>query len=222
MSKVIFVVGALLLSVCCSGQVYLTDPINGKPYTIKQYDDIQGSAWLFEDWKTAHVTDKFGTTHLNVQIRFDLYANKLFYNYNNTVYEFVTTINEVEIFLLVPGDTTNRMIVRRGYTINEEVGPLKFVQVLAEGRVTFLKYLYKSLDETTEYNVPGKIKTFTTRSTYYYLKDGKSQSQKPGLKVLEELTSDKWPQVAAYLKQNSLSAKNEKDFAQLITYYNSL
>ncbi|OSZ80037.1 hypothetical protein CAP36_01875 [Chitinophagaceae bacterium IBVUCB2] len=222
MSKVLLVIGALLMSVCSSGQVYLTDPINGKPYTIKQYEDVQGSAWLFEDWKTAYVTDKFGTTHLNVQIRFDLYANKFFYNYNNTVYEFVTTINEVEIFLSVPGDTTNRMIFRRGFSINDVVGPLKYLQVMAEGRVTFLKYLYKSLDETTEYNVPGKIKTFNSRSTFFYLKDGKSQSQKPGSKILEELTNDKWAEVDAYMKQNSLSAKNEADFARAIKYYNTL
>ena len=162
MLKIILVATVLFISVFGKGQVYLSDPINGRPFMIKKYEDINGSAWLFEDWKTANVTDKFGTTHLIVQVRLDLYANKLFYNHNNTVYEFITDINEVEIFLSHPSDTNNTMLLKKGFNINDVVTPLKYVQVLAEGKVTFLKYLYKSLDETTAYNVPGKIKTFKT------------------------------------------------------------
>lgn len=222
MLKIILVATVLFISVFGKGQVYLSDPINGRPFMIKKYEDINGSAWLFEDWKTANVTDKFGTTHLIVQVRLDLYANKLFYNHNNTVYEFITDINEVEIFLSHPSDTNNTMLLKKGFNINDVVTPLKYVQVLAEGKITFLKYLYKSLDETTAYNVPGKIKTFNNRSNFFYLKDGKNFSQKPASKILEELAGDKWAQVEAYMKQNSLNAKNEDDFARLINYYNSL
>ncbi len=32
----------------------------------------------------------------------------------------------------------------------------------------------------------------------------------------------KWTEVQAYMKKNNLSAKNEKDWATLISYYNSL
>lgn len=222
MSKIVITISFFLLSFYANGQNYLSNPINGRPYMIKSYDDIQGSAWLYDDWKTSHVTDKSGTTHLNVLVRLDLYANKLFYSHNNTVYEFVTEIDQVEIFSPLTDDTTNRIIFKKGFAINDVVTPSKYVQVLAEGKITFIRYLYKSLDETTEYNVPGKIKTFNSRSSFFYLKDGKSQSQKPGAKILEELTKDKWTEVNIYMKQNSLNAKSETAFARLVQYYNSL
>ena len=41
-------------------------------------------------------------------------------------------------------------------------------------------------------------------------------------KNLENQMQSKWTEVQAYMKKNNLSAKNEKDWATLISYYNSL
>ena len=67
-----------ILSLSVKGQVYLSDPLSGKPYFAKAYDDVRGSVFLFEDWKPSHVTDKHGTTFPDVMIRFDVYANNFF------------------------------------------------------------------------------------------------------------------------------------------------
>jgi hypothetical protein len=210
-----------ILSLAAKGQVYLSDPFNGKPYMVKAYDDIRGSAFLFDDWKPGHATDKYGTTFLNVVLRFDAYANKFFYNHGDTAYEFVTVINEFELFPF-SGDTTTKMVFRNGFTATDKLTPDKFVQVLTEGKITAVKYLYKSLDEITEYNMPGKIKSFANRMTYFFIKDGTAISQKPSSKLLEELLKDKWPVVEPYMKQNSLSPKSEDDCVKIINYYNSL
>ena len=72
---------------------------------VRVYDDIRGSAYLFENWKPAHVTDKQGTMFLNVLMSISI-------NY------FIITALQL----------------------------------------TGIKYIYKNLYKTTEYNVSGKIK----------------------------------------------------------------
>ncbi len=221
MQKLLLIKAFLVLSLAAKAQVYLTDAATGKPYQTGIYSDIQGSPLLFEDWKVSHATDKYGTTFLDVMIRFDLYNNKFFYNYNGTSYTFVTEITEFELFPFF-GDTSTKMIFKKGFTVPDKLTPDKYVQVLAEGKVTAIKYLYKTIDETTEYNVPGKVKNFGSRMTYYFIKDGVTTSQKPNSKLLAELLKDKWAAVDAYMKQNSMSAKNEDDCIRAIAYYNTL
>ena len=208
------------MSLSAEGQI-LTDPRNGKPYQVSVYNDIQGSPLLFEDWKSSQVTDKNGTTFLNVMIRFDIYSNKFFYNHNGTIYTFVSDITEVELFPF-NGDTSTKMTFKKGFTVSDKITPDKYVQVLAEGKVTAIKYLFKTIDETTEYNMPGKVKSFGNRLTYYFIKEGETTSQKPNSKLLAELLKDKWTAVDAYMKQNSLSARNEDDCIKAISYYNTL
>lgn len=222
MSKILSALVIILMCFTAQGQTFANDPLTGRPYMLRTYDDIKGSANLYEEWKPSNVTDKYGTTFLNVMVRFDAYINKFFYNHGDTAYEFVTDIREVELFPLIPGDTTTGIVFKKGFSIGDKIMPNMFVQVLAEGKVIAVKHLFKTLEETTEYNVPGKIKSFAARSVYYFKKDGVVISQKPGSKPLEELLKDKWPAVESYMKENSLSAKNEADFVKAIRYYNSL
>jgi len=221
MRKPILILAILMLSLFVKGQRYLSDPSTGKPYHTGVYSEIQGSPLLFEDWKTSHATDKYGTTFLDVLIRFDLYTNKFYYNYQGATYTFVTDISEFEIFPFIV-DTSTKMVFKKGFTVPGKLTPDKYVQVLTEGKVTAIKYLFKSIDETTEYNVPGKVKTFVSRLLYFFIKDGDITSQKPNSKLLAELLKDKWPTIETYMKENSLSAKNEDDCIKAINYYNSL
>lgn len=199
----------------------MADVITGKPYILGVYNEIRGSAYLFEDWKPSYVTDKEGTTFLNVLIRFDAYANNFFYNHGGTGYEFITVIKEIELFPF-RGDTITKMIFKRGFTADDKLSADKWVQVLAEGKITAIKYIRKLQQEISEYNVPGKIKVFSDNMTYFFIKDGITISQKPSPKLLQELLKDKWTLVDTYMKQNALNPKSEDDCVKAINYYNSL
>lgn len=106
--------------------------------------------------------------------------------------------------------------------VSGKLTPQKYVQVLTEGKVTAIKYIYKALEEITEYNMPGAIKNFTSRMTYFFIKEGAVLIQKPNARLLEELLKDKWTVVDFYMKQNFLSPKNEDDCVKIINYYNTL
>ncbi len=221
MQKIILVFATFLLFLTVNGQVFLSDPLSGKPYMTGIYNDVRGTAYLFEDWKPANVTDKKGTTFLDVMIRFDVYANKFFFNHGDTTYEFVTVIREVELFPF-SGDKATKMVFKKGFSTDGKLSSDKYVQVLTEGKITAIKYIYKSLEEVTEYNIPGKIKSFADRMVYFFIKEGVVISQKPGPKLLEDLLKDKWPIIEPYIKQNSLSPKSEDDCIKIINYYNTL
>jgi hypothetical protein len=94
---------------------------------------LEAVLFLFDDWKPCRTTDKYGTTFLNVLLKFDAYANKFFYNHKDVTYEFVTVISEFEIFPF-SGDTTTKMFFKKGFTATDKLTPDKFVQVLTEGK----------------------------------------------------------------------------------------
>ena len=47
--------------------------------------------------------------------------------------------------------------------------------------------------------------------TYFFIKEGTVLIQKPNAKLREDFLKDKWTVVDLYMKQNSLSPKNEDD-----------
>ena len=220
MFKIITIV-VFFISVSAKGQIYLSDPLSGKPYPTGAYNDIRGSAYLFDDWKMSNVTDNHGVTFRRVKIRFDAYDNKFYYTHGDTTYSFVTPLTEIDLFPFT-GDTTTKMVFKKGFAVSGKLTPDKFVQVLTEGKIKVIKYIYKTQEETTEYNVPGKIKSFGDRMVYFFIKDAIVLSQKPNSKLLEELLKDKWTVVEPFMKQHSLSPKNEEDCIRAINYYNTL
>ncbi len=202
-------------------QEVLREPVSGLPYRVKIYDNIQGSAFLFDDWKPSIITDKSGTVYLNVLVKFDAFANQFFYLKGDTTYEFITNVDVVELFPL-RGDTSTKMVFKKGFNTGEKIQKEKFVQVLTEGKITSIKYIHKTQQDITQYNTPGTIKVFNDNMIYVFIKDGNIISQRPSPKLLQEILKDKWSIVDAYMKQNALNPKSEDDCVKAINYYNSL
>lgn len=121
----------------------MADVVTGKPYTLGIYNETRGSAFLFDDWKPTHVIDKDGISFLNVPVRFDAYANKFLFNHRDTAYEFITIVKEFELFP-IRGDTITKMVFKKGFTADDKLTADKWVQVLAEGKITVLKYIRKT------------------------------------------------------------------------------
>ena len=151
MYKILFISLTFISSLSLSGQV-LSDPLTGKVYQVSTYNAIRGSAFLFEDWKPSSVTDNKGSTFEQVMIKFDAFANEFFYNHWDTIYSFVTIISEVKLFPF-SGDTATKMVFKKGFTVSGKLTPDKYVQVLTEGKVTAIKYIFKTLEEIRERQV---------------------------------------------------------------------
>ena len=96
------------------------------------------------------------------------------------------------------------------------------MQALAEGKVIFLKYSKKDMEEYNEYGDATKYKRFTERNQYYVYSNGTYKTTTLSKKNLQDILSDKWNDVTQYMNQHGLNGKDEKSWKQAIVYYNGL
>lgn len=214
----------LSLLVLCSFYIHAQQQIlsdaAGRPISLQPYENVKGSAYLFDEWIKGNVTDRYGTTFLDVSLRFDIYANKLFFLHKDASYEFITDIAAFEIFPY--GDTVRKMSFQKGFALPGKISGNKYVELLSAGRILLVKNHTVLIDEITEYNVPGKIRTFVPRAEIFITRADSADLRKPSQKLLEEMLADKWEPVKAFVTQHSLGYKKEADLQRIISYYNSL
>ncbi|HYM92933.1 MAG TPA: hypothetical protein VET23_02255 [Chitinophagaceae bacterium] len=196
----------------------MIDPVSGNLLYISQYEDVKGSPFYSEDWMKAIVIANNNTMFKNMQLKLDVTNNEFLFKRNDTDFLLGPEITEVRLFAR-NGDS---IVFKNGYDINNAIRPSRYLQVLEEGKVTFLKNLKKGIEEYNEYGDATKYKHFVEQYEYYTYRDGKADPARLTKKELQSLLSDKWDKVSQFLSQNNLSGKDEKSFKAAVGYYNSL
>ena len=226
MKQLIFCISFYLLSLAVSAQaddhkVIDRSGENGTIMYFFQKEEIQGSQFLKDDWMKAALYGDRGIKFESAKVKFDSYNNKFVFDRHDTTYELSSMIYTLYLY---PNedDTAKKIVFKKGYAINNRINANKFLQVIAEGKLSLLKYYSKDLEEYTEYGNATKFKRFKDMEQYYVLQNGQYSPISISPKNLENQMQSKWTEVQAYMKKNNLSAKNEKDWATLISYYNSL
>ena len=186
-----------------------------------QYNGIIGNGFFSEDWMAGRAYTMM-KVYTNLKLKFDVHANKIYLNINDTIYDISKSgIIQFELFLNAP-DTSKIISFNNGINL-EEITPDKFVNILSEGKVTFIKYHIKDIEEVYESSPTYKEKKFIDKNKYYIITNGEGGKEiSLGKKNLEKLLADKWDKVSSYAKENGISAGNEEGWAKLINYYNSL
>lgn len=192
--------------------------VTGQLLYIYQYEDVKGSSFLFDNWLPGMVIMNTHHVFKNVKLKFDVTKNEFVFNRNDS--SFILGPEAVEVRLYQKnGDS---LVFKNGYAINNAIRPSKYLQVLTEGKLTFLKFLQKNVEEYNEYGDATKYKRFAEMYDYYIYKDGNADAIHLSKKELQTLLNDKWDKMSEYLSQNRLSGKDEKSFTAAISYYNSL
>ncbi len=196
----------------------MIDRVTGSLLYIYQYEDVKGSSFLYDNWLTGMVILNNNVAFRNVKLKFDVTNNQFVFNRNDSSFQLGPEAIEVRLYQK-NGDS---LVFKNGYDINNAIRPSKYLLVLAEGKLTLLKYLKKNIEEYSEYGDATKYKRFVEMYDYYIYKDSKADMIHLNKKELQSQLSDKWDQVSQYLSQNSLSGKDEKSFIAAVRYYNSL
>ena len=197
----------------------MNDQETGSLLYIVQYNDVKGSPFLFDDWTNGEIlTDN--ARFKNLPVKFDAYSNKFIVNRHDTAYEISPAIKEIRLY--TSPDTSEMMTFKKGFSINDKINNQTFLQVLAEGKMSLLKYVRKDMEEYNEYGDATKYKRFTDYKQDYILTNGQYKSVTLSKKNLQDVLSDKWNQVSQFLTQKNLNGKDEKSWALAIQYYNSL
>ena len=106
---------------------------------------------------------------------------------------------------------------------HKDFSPNTFVEVLNEGNTKLLKWTKKVIIEERGYGANVLNKIIETVTQYYIAKGNNATLIKLGNGALEDAVGPKnWKQVQAYMKQEGLNPKQEKDMAKLLAYSNTL
>jgi hypothetical protein len=211
----------LLLSFGCSilGFSQLDSMTHFGGIIAKSDMDAEGSALLFDSWKSGEITlandQKLSIENINL----DASRNVFVYKKNDSVYDFTDNLKEVKIYGDDRNDPTSDMIFKN------DVNPsaATFVQVIAQGKITvFCEYNKRPEGENSTNGFVTNRRKYELYSNYYSLANNKATLIKFTSSTLEDLTSDKKDKVDAFIKENKLKVKKESDFLKAIKFYNSI
>ena len=215
-----FLVISLNLSLYAAAQniVILQDPVTNKMFSSTKYSEINGTPFLIDKWINGSASIEKGTYH-NVELKLDAYANQVLFKYADETFEFQ---DDVKSFVLKPGlkDSASYLYFKKGIS-GPSLKANQYVQVLAEGKISFYKSDVKLLSEVNEIN-RGVVQAFNTASRYYLIKGSNAQLIKLSKSDILDHMKDREKEVNEFVTTNKISFKREGDIATLIKYYNSL
>jgi hypothetical protein len=165
-------------------------------------DDVM----LYPDWHQGFVNFKNGEQLSNVELKFNLLKNELYFNNNNKLNLFADTVTSFTIF----DTSSNRVAVARfsnGYPHLGQRGDKTFYLVLTSGpQVHLLKYISKKKQDVYEYSGPSKtVYSFTQELLVYDVKNNSLKAIKNNLASIQKAL----PQYTAVIQQ-SLKDKDSK------------
>lgn len=218
--KFLSVLVFVILSFNVSAQMAISQ-ITGVPFReISLSKDAVGSPYLFDEWMPGKVSLFNGTTFENVMLRFDALHNKFFFKRNDSTFELPDDVTEVR---LQNTSENNELDFKKILTAGNRVNLETFVQVLTSGKITLYKEIMKMTEGENYTN--GMItsqKKIVSHNSLWTITNNESIPVKLNKHSLEELTDDKKDAIETFIKSKKLNVKNEKDFTEIIAYYNQI
>ena len=185
------------------------------------YQDIKGDPFFNSQWLPATAIAENGKTYKGIKVKFDQFKNKFYANIHDTIYDMSTSaINRYTLYP-APTDTTVSYNFQKGFSGNG-LQPATYIQVLASGKLTFLKYHTLEIKDTHE-DMLTTVKTFIPQDYYYLVRDNSQpETVRLNKKTLEKEMADKWKEVSGQAKEKEVSFNEEDGWKYLISYYNTL
>jgi len=182
---------------------------------ISSYERIQGSPYLFPDYREAVIVMNDGSRY-HGKIRYDLYTDEMEFQVQGKTY-WITPREGVRKIVL--DGKTFIFLKTKG---NKKGG---FYELVVDGPCRLLgKHLitFKESEEAKPYQDP-KPPRFENKKTIYYLKkEGEPSVLVRNKKSVLNYLQDKSGEISNYLRKNHLSLTRPEDLKKMVTYYNSL
>ena len=202
-------------------QIFIQD-VNGRPM-IAKYIGVDGFPYLIKDFKFGWVQIKTGRKFNNVPIKLDLVAQEIIFLSANKEEGVIggDFVKEVGF-----NDTTesgiNAYLFRSGFPPIDKFSANQFYQIIADGKISLLKSLVKSID-TRKNELSGEIvMEFSLSEEFFTYQNGLINRFKRDKNEVLSLFNNQRDKVEAFIKTNKGSFKQEKYLASIFNYYNSL
>lgn len=221
MRKIVFV-AVLVVFGNKLGVAQIGNVVNGSNEVLKttRYTGIEGSPYLFDEWRNGSVESKEGKVVGNLSIKYDSYKDCIEImkdgvptTLSNEMYpKFTILTNEGEL------------LFKNGFSEVSDLTDKNYFEVLFEGSVTLLrKYQTKFVEQNVAtYGSEGNTKKFENKKRYFFKKaDAPAQEIKLNKGGLHKIIGDgeNKKKVDAYIKENNLKVSNENSFILALEYY---
>ncbi len=194
-------------SLSALAQVQYLQDINGRPIIERQYTHVEGSPYLFEDWKAGVVRLKSGATYKDIMLKYDQVAEELLFRHNGQALTFVEPVIEFRF--------TGGPLYRAGYGNS-------FHEILSDGGTKLIRRKMKQVTENREYNSASVTRKFVEVEALFIVKGGEPVRVRKDKKSVLAALGDKTPQLENYIRSERLNLRQEADIARLVEYYNTL
>jgi hypothetical protein len=189
----------------------------GMLYNDKDNLEIEGTKFTTDNWVTGSAIASDHKIYKKLKLKFDALKGQFVYLDNNVMYELSDIISTVILYPNYP-DTTNFITYKKNI-IPEIKG---YVQVLSEGKITFVKQWEKTITEYTEYGSAAK-KQYSDVIKYKIIKNRTVSLVAMNKKnLLQLLDADKQTQTENFIQSKKINMKSEEGWSNVINYYNLL
>jgi hypothetical protein len=202
-------------------QIFLSD-VNGRAFENK-YGDVNGSAYLFPDFKYATIVLTDGRQYKNVKARLNLVEHEVNFIASNGEEGYIGKgmVNTITI-----SDTNKQEIkvylFQTGFPSIDNQSGIHFYQVLVAGKLSLLKSINKNIEERLNELSGEKSKEFAIRENLYIVSGGSLKRVKKDAGFFTEAMADQKDAILQFISENKVNFKNEEQVKKLIEFYNTL
>jgi hypothetical protein len=186
-----------------------------------KYIGVDGFPYLLKDFKFGSIELKNGRKFAAVPLKLDLVAQEIIFLSPNKEEGTISSdfVKEVAI-----NDTTEagitHYVMRSGFPATDNYKSSQFCIVLADGKITLLKTMVKSID-TRKNELSGEIvREFVSTDDFFTFQNGMMTRFKRDKNEVLELFYKQRDKIEAFIKTNKGSFKNEQYLASIFNYYN--
>lgn len=195
--------------------------IRGRPFTNPDASNIEGSPLLNQDWGKGTVYFKDGAVAQNIDLKFNLEKNELYFNRDGEMFVFNDPILS---FRMNYSSSSGKKEVhfRSGYPLNGRLLKETFYEVLEDGaKFHFIAYRFSYLADSYRYG--GQSKKVFTENEELYIYDvafGKISKIKRSESALVEVLPDLKEKITAIIRDQKLKLKSNEDIKKIIAELN--
>lgn len=195
--------------------------IRGKPFNNSEATNIEGSPLLNPSWGLGTVYFKDGSVAQNVELRFNLEKNELYFNREGEMYVFNDPVSSFRMNYSISA-AKKEVYFRSGYPVNGRLSKETFYEVEEDGaKFQLINYRFIYLADSYQYGGTAK-KVFTEKEELYVfdVAFGKtSKIKRTEADVLNALPDLK-EKIASIVSKNKLKLKVNEDMKKLFTELN--
>jgi hypothetical protein len=195
--------------------------IRGRPFTNPDASNIEGTPLLNQDWGKGTVYFKDGAVAQNLDLKFNLEKNELYFNRESEMFLFNDPIMSFRM-KYSSGSGSREVHFRSGYPVNGRLLKETFYEVLEDGaKFHFVAYRFTYLADSYRYG--GQSKKVFTENEELYIYDvafGKMLKIKRSESSLVEVLPDYKDKITSVISYNKLKLKSNDDVKKIIAELN--